>query len=279
MKKWTVKLKPTLQTSIILLLVSSLLVIPLLAGCSRSSAGVIVAGSTSVQPFAEILAEEFMIENPGINIDVQGGGSAAGILAAQSGTAEIGMSSRALEGSEKSLWSVEIARDGLAIIIHPSNPISSLASEQVRDIYSGKIDSWSLLGGLKSQIHVFTREEGSGTRASFENLIMSKTPIMAKAMVQDSNGAVRQLVADDPASIGFISLGLVDKTVKAMELNGVTATRDHVIDGSYGLSRPFLFVTRSEPAGLAKQFIDFTLSEKGESILNAEGLITSGNIP
>lgn len=279
MRNWIVKLTTILHISLILVIIPFLLTFLLLTGCSKNSAGIIVAGSTSVQPFAEILAEEFMREYPDITLDVQGGGSAAGILAAQTGTAEVGMSSRTLKDDEKNLWSVEIAKDGLAIIIHPSNPISSLTSEQVRDIYSGKINDWSALGGLKSQIHVFTREEGSGTRSSFEGMIMGKTEIMAKAMVQDSNGAVRQLVADDPASIGYLSLGLVDKTVKAVELNGVTASREHVLDGSYGLSRPFLFITRTEPTGVVKQFIDFTLSEKGKYILNAEGLITAGSNP
>jgi phosphate transport system substrate-binding protein len=108
---------------------------------------------------------------------------------------------------------------------------------------------------------------------------MGKTEIMARAMVQDSNGAVRQLIADDPSAIGFISLGLVDKNVKAVELNGVMPTREHVIDGSYGLSRPFLFLCLKEPTGLAKDFIDFTLSEKGKQILNAQGLITTGVNP
>jgi phosphate transport system substrate-binding protein len=272
-------LKTILQAPIIFFFIPCLLAGPLLASCARSSTGLIIAGSTSVQPFAEILSEEFMKENPGINIDVQGGGSSAGILAAQSGTADIGMSSRALRGDETRLWSVEIAKDGLAIIVHPNNPISSLSIEQVRDIYSGKIENWSLLGGLKSQIHVFTREDGSGTRASFESLVMDATEIMARALVQDSNGAVRQLVGDDPASIGYISLGLVDKNVKAVELNGIVANREHVLDGSYGLSRPFLFVTLAEPAGLVKEFVDFTLSEKGRNILNAEGLITAGDIP
>ena len=279
MRKRIVKNTTIQRALIILFSIPFLLFIPLLTSCSRSAAGIIVAGSTSVQPFAEVLAEEYMKENPGITIDVQGGGSSAGILAAQSGTADIGMSSRTLTGDETSLWFVEIARDGLAIIIHPDNPVSNLTLEQVRDIYSGKFDNWSLLGGLKSEIHVFTREEGSGTRSSFQSLIMGKTEIMAKAMVQDSNGAVRQLVADDPASIGFISLGLVDKNVKAVELNGIAATREHVLDGSYNLSRPFLFLTRREPTGLAKEFIDFTLSEKGENILNAQGLITSGGLP
>ena len=264
-----------LRILIISPLVISLLTFPLLTGCHRSSASVIVAGSTSIQPFAEVLAEEYMILHPGITIDVQGGGSAAGIMATKSGTTNIGMSSRALKDDETGLWYVEIAKDGLAIIVHPDNPVNNLTLEQVRDIYSGKTDNWGLLGGVNSKIHVFTREEGSGTRSSFESLVMGKTEIMARAMVQDSNGAVRQLVADDPNAIGFISLGLVDKTVKALELDGVMPTREHIIDGSYGLSRPFLFLTLKEPTGLVKDFIDFTLSEKGRNLLNAEGLITT----
>ena len=248
-------------------------------GCTRSSASVIIAGSTSVQPFAEVLAEEYMILHPGITIDVQGGGSAAGIMATKSGTTNIGMSSRKLAGDETSLWSVEIARDGLAIVINPDNPVNNLTLQQVRDIYSGKVTNWSGLGGNKAQIHVFTREDGSGTRSSFESLVMGKTEIMARAMVQDSNGAVRQLVGDDPYAIGFISLGLVDKTVKAVELDGVIPSREHVIDGSYNLSRPFLFLSLKEPTGLSKDFIDFILSEKGKQILNDQGLITVGFNP
>jgi phosphate transport system substrate-binding protein len=98
-------------------------------------------------------------------------------------------------------------------------------------------------------------------------------------MVEDSNGAIRQLVGDDPDAIGYISLGLVDKTVKAVELNGVVASREHVIDGSYGLSRPFLFMCKNEPTGLTKAFIDFTLSDQGKQILDQQGLITTGITP
>jgi len=189
------------------------------------------------------------------------------------------MSSRNLAGTETSLWSVEIARDGLAIVVNPKNPVNSLSIEQVRDIYSGKTGNWNLLGGKKSEIDVVTREDGSGTRSSFESLVMGKTEINPRAMVQDSNGAVRQLVADDPAAIGFISLGLVDKNVKAVELNGIMPTRENVINGSYNLTRPFLFLSLKEPTGVAKDFIDFTLSDQGKQILNDQGLVTMGVNP
>jgi phosphate transport system substrate-binding protein len=252
------------------------LTMSLLSSCSFSpKAGIVVAGSTSVQPFAEILAEEYMILHPDISIDIQGGGSAAGIMAAESGTADIGMSSRALKEAEKTLWYVEIAKDGLAVIVHASNPIQTLTLDQVRSIYTAKITEWSQVGGSKAKIHVITREEGSGTRSAFEDLVMSKTRITPRAIVQDSNGAVRQLVADDPNAIGFISLGLVNEKVKALQLGGIAATVENVRNNSYGLSRPFLYMTKGEPVGQIKEFIDFTLSAEGQKILAADGLIPS----
>jgi phosphate transport system substrate-binding protein len=250
----------------------------LTSGCSQSTeVGIIIAGSTSVQPFAEALAEEYMRLNPGFIIDVQGGGSSAGIMSAQTKTADIGMSSRDLKEEEKTLWSVEIARDGLAVIVHPSNPIQDLTLQQVRYIYSGVITNWNQLGGPNKDIHVITREEGSGTRSAFESLVMNEIDIDPHSIVQDSNGTVRLLVGDDPYAIGYVSLGLVNERVKAVELDGVKATRDNVINGTYNLSRPFLFVINGDPTGDVKKFIDFVLSDEGKRILNAEGLITFEN--
>ena len=252
-------------------------IVSLMSSCSLiPKAGIIAAGSTSVQPFAEALGEEYMRLHPGVTIDIQGGGSAAGIMAAQSDTADIGMSSRDLTGEEKNLWSVEIAKDGLAVIVCPSNPVANLTLSQIRDIYTTSISNWSQLGGSNSKIHVITREDGSGTRSAFESLVMGKSEITQSAIVQDSNGTVRQLVEDDPAAIGFISLGLVNDKVKALKLDGVTATRDNIINGSYGLARPFLFITHTQPTGQTKQFIDFVLSQEGQKLLETEGLVTTG---
>jgi phosphate transport system substrate-binding protein len=217
----------------------------LFSACSaRDESNAIIAGSTSVQPYAELLAEEFALAHRDYIIDIQGGGSSAGIAAAMSGAADIGMSSRALKESEKELWEVEIAKDGLAIIVNYGNPIIDLAIHQVRDIYAGKVTSWEAFGGRNARIHIIAREEGSGTRSAFEDLVMgASNEITPKAIVQDSNGAVRQLVADDPDAIGFISLGLVDSTVKAVRLDGILPTRENVINGIYTLFRPFLFVS------------------------------------
>ncbi|MCL2479003.1 MAG: phosphate ABC transporter substrate-binding protein [Treponema sp.] len=239
----------------------------------RDTNAVIVAGSTSVQPYAEILAEEFMIADPSKEIDVQGGGSAAGITAVETGVAEIGMSSRALQDEELQLWSVEIAKDGLAIIINPGNPVHSLTTAQIRGIYAYDIVNWNELGGPDKKIHVITREEGSGTRSAFEELIMADRRITPKAIVQDSNGAVRQLVGDDTYSIGFISLGLVDNTVKALNLDGIEATRENILNGTYKLFRPFLFVAKEQPHDAAQEYVDFVLSAQGQKLMSDEGLI------
>lgn len=250
------------------------LTISLLAACGKTEgSGMIIAGSTSVQPYAEVLAEEYMIMNPESPIDIQGGGSSAGITAAQSQSAAIGMSSRSLQVDELDLWQTEIAIDGLVLIVNPKNPIEDLSLDQIRDIYAGKITHWSQLSGGGSKINLIAREEGSGTRSAFTELAMGEEEITPKAIVQDSNGSVMQLVAGDPNAIGFISLGLVNDQVKALDLDGVEAIGENIINETYKLARPFLFVTKGEPTGLTKSFIDFTLSSEGQKILSDEGLI------
>ncbi len=275
MRKTIVTTRLLRRIRVLISLMVLTLSVSMLSACGRSSgSATIVAGSTSVQPYAEILAEEYMILNPEAEIDIQGGGSSAGITAAQTHSADIGMSSRALKEEEK-LSYVEIARDGLVLVVNPKNPIRNLTIDQVRDIYTTAITDWSQLGGPKAKINIIAREEGSGTRSAFTELVMGKAEITPKAIVQDSNGAVRQLVSDDPNAIGFISLGLVNDKVKALQLDGIEATRENIINGSYSLSRPFLFVTNGEPTGVAKNFIDFTLSSEGQKILSNEGLIPS----
>ncbi|MCJ7666734.1 MAG: phosphate ABC transporter substrate-binding protein [Anaerolineae bacterium] len=248
----------------------------LLAGCrgGREGRGITLAGSTSVEPFAELLAEKYMAENsqsPPIN--VQGGGSSAGIQAAQSGGAEIGMSSRWLKEDERGLETILIARDAIAIIVHPSNPLSDLTLNQVREIFTGRIENWASLGGSDRPITVVTREEGSGTRGAIEELVMGGERITPAALRQDSNGAVRVIVAGDLGGIGYISLGIVDERVKPLKVEGVFPSQETVSRGAYGLVRPFLFVVKKEPQGLAKEFIEYVLSPQGQEILEEEGLV------
>jgi len=172
------------------------------AGCQKPQGGLTVVGSTSVQPFAEVLAEEYMAHYSQRKIYVQGGGSSAGIQAVRTEAAQVGMSSRALMPEEHDLIGVPIAYDAIAIIVHPSNPLTDLSIDQIKRIFSRQMTNWNEAGGRNHPITLVTREEGSGTRESFQHLIMGKTEISLAALVQDSNGAIRQVVADDPNAIG-----------------------------------------------------------------------------
>jgi phosphate transport system substrate-binding protein len=245
-------------------------------GCARESRSALtVAGSTSVQPFAEKWAEAFRAKHPGLEIQIQGGGSTAGVKAAETGAAQIGTVSRHLHPDEAAqLKAFEVARDGLAIIVHPSNPVKSLTKEQVQRIYTVEITNWKQVGGPDAPITVITREEGSGTRGAFEEMVMGKDKkISNSALVQDSTGAVRQMVSSNPGAIGYISLGLVDSSVKPVQLDGVDPTDANIDAGKYPLVRPFLFVTKGDPTGIAKEFIDWVRGPEGQVITRKEGLL------
>jgi phosphate transport system substrate-binding protein len=239
----------------------------------RSQMDLTLAGSTSIQPFADKWAEVFMEARPDYGVNVQGGGSSAGIQACKSGACQIGMSSRELKGDEKDLVEIVVARDGLAIIVHPANPVRGVKLTDVKQIFAGDLRNWRYLGGPDRDITVVTREEGSGTRGAFQELVMGKTRIFRGAITEDSNGTVREIIAHDPNAVGFISLGLVNEQVRALELDGVAGNEANIRNGSYRLVRPFLFVSRAEPTGLAKEFVDFVLSEEGQELIRKEGLL------
>jgi phosphate transport system substrate-binding protein len=232
-----------------------------------------IAGSTSVQPFAEKLAEIYMHRHPGARIDVQGGGSSAGIYAATHGAADLGASSRELIGEENKLVKIPIAYDGIAIIVHPSNPLTNIGLTEIRKIFSGSETNWQALGLPPHAIDLITREEGSGTREAFEHLVMGKHEITPAALVQDSNGSVREIVAGDPFSLGFISAGLVDQRVKALAIDGILPDRENIKNHTYKLVRRFLLVARTEPTGSCKAFLNFVLGPNGQQLLEAEGLV------
>jgi phosphate transport system substrate-binding protein len=234
----------------------------------------VLAGSTSVQPFAELVAEIYQRHHPGVEINVQGGGSTAGIRAVENHICHIGMCSRHLNPDEASRFNaIPIAIDGIVLVVHPSNPVDNLTLEQARDIFAGKIRNWQEVGGDNRKITVITREEGSGTRASFEEKVMGDNHFAPDALVQDSNGAVREIVANDPGAIGYISFGLVDHRVKVLAIEGVLPNEDLIREHRYPLARDFLFVVDNEISPLARSFIDFVLSEEGQRALAEEGLI------
>jgi len=250
------------------------LVLLAFSGCQRTQGGLSVVGSTSVEPFAEALAEEFMHQHPREKIFVQGGGSSAGIQAVRTGAAEVGMSSRNLMKGESDLISVPIIYDAIAVIVHRENPLGDLTLDQIRKIFSGELTRWSEMGGKDRIITLVTREEGSGTREAFQTLIMGEKEISLGALVQDSNGAIRQVVSDDRNAIGYISLGLVNDRVKAVKIEGIEPSVENIREQRYKIVRPFLFVFTSEPRGMAKEFLDYILSPAGQNLLVHEGLVS-----
>jgi phosphate transport system substrate-binding protein len=249
------------------------LVVLAFAACSGKKASVTLAGSTAFQPFAEKLAEQFMARHPGVNVTVQGGGSAVGINAAVSGAAQIGMADLVVLPPEaQALSNVIVARDGIALVVNPANKASGISSAQTREVYSGKIKNWKALGGPDAAITVVSREAGSGTRSSFET-ILGGFDLTKDAIVQDSNGTVRETVANDVNAIGYLSHGLVNEKIKALTFDGVEGSSDNIVAGTYTLVRPIYLLTKGAPAGAAKDFIDFVLSDEGQASIKADGLL------
>ncbi len=247
------------------------------AGCVSNSAGKLqLAGSTSVQPHAEVLAQAFQQNNSGTQVYVQGGGSSAGIEAVGTGTAQIGMSSRALKASEMQkypdLKPVAIAVDGIAIIVNPKNPMSNLTMNQTRDIFTGNVTNWNQVGGPDAKINVINREEGSGTRDGIQTIVL-KGGNFSGGVVQSSTGAVRTAVSQDANAIGYISSAEVNNSVKAASVDNVAPTHDNIANRTYKIQRDLLLITKGDPSGLASQFINFTLGSDGQTLLKQNGLV------
>ena len=248
----------------------------LLTGCGKGGsdntvqkfASLTIAGSTSVQPLMEELAKSYQEKNSNVRIMVQGGGSSAGIKSVAAGSADLGMSSRELKDSEKNgLEPLEIAKDGIAVIVNSTNGVKELTLQQVADIFSGKITNWKDVGGADKKIVVVTREEGSGTRGAFEEIVMKDEKIMTSAITQNTTGSVHQTVAQDESSIGYISIGNLDDKVKAVAIDNVEANEDNVKQGTYKISRPFLVISKGEPSPEAKAFLEWILGDEGQSIV------------
>ncbi len=236
----------------------------------RDAADVVLAGSTSIQPFAERWAEAYHAGS----ITVQSGGSTAGIKAAIDGTADVGMSSRQLHAAETAgLVQTVVARDGIAVIVHAENPVQTLTLSQLRDIYAGRVHNWRDVGGVDGSITVITREEGSGTRDTFQEIVMGAgVAIATDALVTAYSGGLRKMVAEDPRAIGYVTFSQLNEKVHAVALDGVMPTEESIRSASYRLQRPFLFLTRGVPTGATEKFLQFVLSPRGQSIARTEGL-------
>ena len=243
------------------------------------SGSISMVGSTSMEKFANALSEAFMEKYPQVTVTAEFVGSGAGIEAVSNGTADIGNSSRNLKDEEKAKGVAEniVAIDGIAVVVDPANTVEDLTKDQLTSIYDGTVTNWKDVGGNDAPIVVVGREAGSGTRGAFEELLKLEDACKYSNEL-DSTGAVMAKVASTPGSIGYVSLDVLDDTVKALKLDGAEPTEENIKAGKYFLSRPFVMATKgeiSEQSDLVKALFDFIYSDEGSELVKSVGLITA----
>lgn len=235
-------------------------------------------GSTSMESVIGALGEAFMEENPDVTFTYNPTGSGSGIQAVSEGRCDIGLSSRALkdEEIESGLVGTTLALDGIAIIVHPDNPVTDLEMDTIAKIYTGAITNWADVGGEDGEIVLIGREAGSGTRDGFESITGTEEACKYRQELT-STGDVITTVSQNPNAIGYASLAAVGDTVKALAVDGVEPTEDTVMDGTYTVQRPFVLVTREdeELSDAAQAFFDFALSEDSAEIIAAAGAVAA----
>ena len=239
-----------------------------------------IQGSTTVLPIAQAAAEAYMDNNPDADITVRGGGSGTGIAALIDGATDIADASRPMKDKEiktareKGVNPVAnvVARDGIAVVVHPENTIDAITIEDIKAIYTGEISRWDKVGG-KGSIVVVSRDAASGTFETFNELALHKAKLTDAALMLASNLEVARTVAQTPGAIGYIGLGYLTNEVKALEVEGITPSDATVRDGSYPLARPLFMYTNGSPKGLAKSFIDFVMSTAGQQIVTEAGFV------
>ena len=243
------------------------------------SGSVSMSGSTSMEKLANAVAESFMEKYPNVTVTAEFTGSSAGIESVLAGSVDIGNSSRNLKDEEKAKGVAEniVAIDGIAVVVDPANTVEDLTKDQLTSIYDGTVTNWKDVGGNDAPIVVVGREAGSGTRGAFEELLKLEDACKYSNEL-DSTGAVMAKVASTPGSIGYVSLDVLDDTVKALKLDGAEPTEENIKAGKYFLSRPFVMATKgeiSEQSDLVKALFDFIYSDEGSELVKSVGLITA----
>jgi len=235
---------------------------------SSSAYTIEVGGSTSVTPLMESFADAYKAVKPNIKVNISATGSGDGITNAGV-TYQIGMSSRELTAAEqgRGLKETIIAIDGIAAIVNKDNAVANLTVEQIRGIFSGTITNWNQVGGRNAPIAVVSREEGSGTRGAFEELVGFQGKLLANANQLTSTGAILANIAQNANAIGYISIGSLNDTVKAVSVGGVVASEANVANGTYKIARPFIVLTGSNVRSESTEFINWMLSPAGQAIV------------
>ena len=253
-------------------------------GCHPSSESgekkkIVLTGASTIAPLAAEIGKRFEEQNPGVRVDVQTGGSARGVSDVRSGSNDVGMVSRPLKDDEKDLYAFDIARDGVCVILHRDNPVSTLTDAQIIDVYTGKITNWSQVGGKDAPITVVNKAEGRSTLELFCHYFKLKnSDIKAKVVIGDNEQGIKT-VADNPNAIGYVSIGTAEfdtahgTPIKLLAVGGVEATSENVANGTFPLSRPLNLATKSAPEGLVKEFLDFATSDKVHDLIREQSFV------
>jgi phosphate transport system substrate-binding protein len=230
---------------------------------------VIVTGSTTLLPIAEVSGEMYAELHQGTSVLVSGMGSSAGIESVSKGSSDIGTSSRELKEGELELGLTDtpVAYDAIAVIVNPANPVESLTTEQVRSIFAGEISNWSDVGGPDLEIGLVNRDEASGTREAFLKILMGEALFDRGAVVLPGTGQVRAVVAEVEGAIGYISLGFVTNDVKAVAIDGIAPSEESVVSGAYPVQRTLHFFTKGEISDAAAGYIEYVLSPDVQDVI------------
>lgn len=251
------------------------------AGWALAADSIVIKGSTTVLPITQAALEAYMKANKGVQISLSGGGSGEGIKALIDKTADIGNSSREIKKEEVALAAKKgvkpvahvVAYDALIPIVNPRNKVKGLSTDQLSLIYQGKITNWKEVGGENLKIVVISRDSSSGTFESWDHFVMKKTKVTPRAQMLPSNGAIVTAVAKNRYAIGYLGMGYLNKSVKALEVNGVAASSQTALSRQYPFSRELYMYTNGEPAGEVAKFISFLKSPAGQAIVKQEGFV------
>lgn len=242
---------------------------------------VTVSGSTTVLPVMQKVSESFMKLNPDVTVELSGGGSGNGIKALVDGLTKVAMSSREIKSGEVTLAKnknvvpnqIVVAVDAIVPVINPANPVKDLSVDQLRQLFKGEVKNWKDVGGKDAPVVVVSRDTSSGTYETWESLVMKRQRITARALLQASNGAIVQTVAQNPNAIGYIGIGYLGNNVKAVDIDGVKATAQTALDRKWPLARDLYLYTNDKPQGAVARLVDYTLGAEGQKLVKEVGFI------
>ncbi|KQC09598.1 MAG: phosphate ABC transporter substrate-binding protein [Smithella sp. SDB] len=256
-------------------------VLLLLNGSAYAGSSIVIKGSTTVLPVAQGTIEAFMKKNPAIQMSLSGGGSGEGIKALIDKTTDIATSSREIKKEEITLAQSKkvkpvahvVAHDAIIPVVHPKNKVTNLSIDQLSQIYQGKITNWKEVGGDDLKIVVISRDSSSGTFESWDHFVMKKAKVTPKAQMLASNGAIVTAIAKNRYALGYLGIGYINKSVKPLQVNGITGSAQTALSKAYPLSRELYMYTDGGPQGDVAKYIAFVKSIEGQKIVAKEGFV------